>query len=156
MTMDAIQLKDGGQILFDATFLPPDIADRYFVELREHCQWEQKPGIFGHMQPRLIASYGDPVITYKYSGIVNVALPWTLHFRQKLHSRRGRSVPCGDDGRGAALRQSCGNDNIPVIGSFDSCVQADHIVDQRSEFPQVQSAGQSRQKLFPQHFSGYC
>ena len=40
--------------------------------------------------------------------------------------------------------------------SFWSCGRADHVVDQRSEFPQVQGAGQSRQKLFSQHFSGYC
>ena len=95
--MNAIQLKDGGQILFDATFLPPDIADRYFVELREHCQWEQKPGIFGHMQPRLIASYGDPGITYKYSGVENVALPWTatlLEIKEKLETVQGEYNYC--------------------------------------------------------------
>ena len=40
--------------------------------------------------------------------------------------------------------------------SFWSYAQADHVPDQRSEFPQVQGRWQSRQKLFPQHFSGYC
>ena len=97
MTMDAVQLKDGGQILFDATFLPPDLADRYFVELRDHCHWEQKPGIFGHMQPRLIASYGDTGITYKYSGVVNFALPWTatlLEIKEKIEAVRGEYNYC--------------------------------------------------------------
>ena len=51
-----IELKDGGLLLYDEAFLTPDLADRYFEDLRDHCQWEQKPGIFGHMQPRLITS----------------------------------------------------------------------------------------------------
>ena len=75
--MDTIKLRDGGLVLCDEAFLTPDVADHYFIELRDHCQWEQKPGIFGYMQPRLIASYGDDGITYKYSGVENVALPWT-------------------------------------------------------------------------------
>jgi len=57
--METIELEDGGLLLYDDSFLSPDFADRYFAELRDHCQWEQKPRIFGHMQPRLIASYGD-------------------------------------------------------------------------------------------------
>ena len=72
--MGTIKLKDGGVLLYDDGFLTPDLADRYFVELRDHCHWEQKPGIFGHMQPRLIASHGDAGITYKYSGVLTVAL----------------------------------------------------------------------------------
>lgn len=75
--MQRIELRDGGVLLYDESFLPNDLADRYFAALRDECAWEQKPGIFGHMQPRLIASYGDPGITYRYSGIDNVALPWT-------------------------------------------------------------------------------
>lgn len=67
--MQTIELTDGGILLFDECFLPSDLADRYFAELRNNCEWEQKPGIFGHMQPRLIASYGDEGITYKYSGV---------------------------------------------------------------------------------------
>ncbi|MFN6398320.1 MAG: hypothetical protein ACK449_00255 [Planctomycetota bacterium] len=45
--------------------------------MRTECQWEPKPGIVGHLQPRPIASYGDPGVRYKHSGIVNAALPWT-------------------------------------------------------------------------------
>ena len=51
--------------LYDEAFLPPDLADRYFVELRDQCAWEQKPGVFGHLQPRLTASYGDEGVTYR-------------------------------------------------------------------------------------------
>ena len=71
--METIALADGGILLYDEAFLPPDIADRYFNELRDHCAWEQKPGVFGHMQPRLTASYGDDGVTYCYSGTENEA-----------------------------------------------------------------------------------
>lgn len=54
--METIELADGGILLYDQAFLPPDLADRYFVELRDHSAWEQKPGVFGHLQPRLTAS----------------------------------------------------------------------------------------------------
>ena len=76
-TMETIELQDGGLLLYDQAFLPPDVADGYFQHLRDHCQWEQKPGIFGHMQPRLIASYGEAGVVYRYSGRDNMALPWT-------------------------------------------------------------------------------
>jgi alkylated DNA repair dioxygenase AlkB len=75
--MENIELPDGGTLLFDRSFLSPDRADRYFTELRETLVWDQKPGIFGHMQPRLTASYGDAGVTYRYSGTENIALPWT-------------------------------------------------------------------------------
>lgn len=77
ITMQTINLTDGGVLLYDNNFLPPDLASEYFAELLEQTPWEQKPGVFGHMQPRLTASYGDPGLTYRYSGTENPALPWT-------------------------------------------------------------------------------
>jgi alkylated DNA repair dioxygenase AlkB len=90
--MDTIQLADGGLLLYDDAFLTSELADRYFADLRDHCVWEQKPGIFGHMQPRLIASYGDPEVTYRYSGSDYAALPWTptlLEIKQKIEAVLG-------------------------------------------------------------------
>ncbi len=90
--MKKIELTDGGLILYDKSFLPTDLADRYFADLRGHCLWEQKPGIFGHMQPRLISSYGDEGVSYKYSGSVYVALPWTptlLEIKKKIEAVQG-------------------------------------------------------------------
>ncbi len=90
--LQTIELTDGGILLYDEVFLPSELADRYFVDLRDHCVWEQKPGVFGHMQPRLTASYGDEGVTYRYSGTVNVALPWTetlLEIKEKTRSRSG-------------------------------------------------------------------
>ena len=90
--METFELADGGILLYDGLFLPSDLADGYFAELRDHCVWEQKPGIFGHMQPRLIASYGDSGISYRYSGVTNVALPWTptlLEIKRKIEAVQG-------------------------------------------------------------------
>jgi alkylated DNA repair dioxygenase AlkB len=95
--MDTIELTDGGLLLYDEAFLPPDLADRYFVDLRDQCVWEQKPGVFGHMQPRLTASYGDEGVTYRYSGTENVALPWTatlLEIKEKIEAVQGEYNYC--------------------------------------------------------------
>lgn len=95
--MDTIELEDGGLLLYDTAFLPFDIADRYFLELRDHCSWEQKPGIFGYMQPRLIASYGDAGVTYRYSGVDYAALPWTttlLEIKKKIEAVQGEYDYC--------------------------------------------------------------
>lgn len=90
--MKIIELQGGGTLLYDNSFLDADVADRYFVDLRDSCHWEQKPGIFGHMQPRLIASYGNPGITYRYSGVDNVALHWTstlLEVKKRIEAVQG-------------------------------------------------------------------
>ncbi len=95
--MQTIELTDGGILLYEEAFLPSDLADRYFVDLRDHCAWEQKPGVFGHMQPRLTASYGDDGVTYYYSGTVNTALPWTptlLEIKQKIEAVQGQYNYC--------------------------------------------------------------
>lgn len=95
--MTRIELKDGGLIVFDDAFLTPDLANRYFENLRDHCQWEQKPGLFGHMQPRLIASYGDSGVTYRYSGMDYAALPWTatlLEIKEKIEAVQGEYNYC--------------------------------------------------------------
>ena len=95
--MDIIELADGGILLYDEAFLPPDLADRYFTELRDTSAWEQKKAAFGHMQPRLTASYGDDGTTYRYSGTVNTAIPWTptlLEIKQKVEAVQGRYNYC--------------------------------------------------------------
>jgi len=95
--METIELADGGIIFYDDAFLRPDLADRYFVELRDTSAWEQKKTVFGHMQPRLTASYGDDGITYYYSGTKNKALPWTntlLEIKEKIEAIRGQYNYC--------------------------------------------------------------
>jgi len=95
--METIELTDGGLLLYDEAFLPRELADRYFIELRDQCIWEQKPGIFGHMQPRLTASYGDEGVIYRYSGTENVALPWTatmMEIKEKIEAVQGEYNYC--------------------------------------------------------------
>jgi alkylated DNA repair dioxygenase AlkB len=90
--VDRFELADGGLLLFDDAFLPADLADRYFDELRNNSAWQQKPASFGHLQPRLTASYGDDGITYRYSGTENTALPWTatlLEIKRKIEAVQG-------------------------------------------------------------------
>lgn len=95
--MKNIKLTDGGLLQYDDAFLPANDADRYFTQLQQECAWEQKPGLFGHPQPRLIASYGDEGVTYKYSGVVNVALPWTetlLEIKARIEAVAGSYNYC--------------------------------------------------------------
>ena len=95
--METFDLADGGILHYQESFLPSEDADRFFAVLRDHCIWEQKPGIFGHMQPRLIASYGESGISYRYSGVVNVALPWTstlLEIKRKIEDVQGKYNYC--------------------------------------------------------------
>lgn len=95
--METIELRDGGVLLYDDHFLASDDADRYFATLRAQCAWEQKPGIFGHPQPRLIASYGDQGISYRYSGRDYTALPWLpclLEIKQRIETVRGAYNYC--------------------------------------------------------------
>lgn len=95
--MQTLDLTDGGILFYDESFLPPDLASEYFAELRDTAVWEQKPGVFGHMQPRLTASYGDPGITYRYSGTENPALPWTptlLKIKAKIEAVQGEYNFC--------------------------------------------------------------
>lgn len=95
--MQTIDLSDGGILLYDDDFLLPEFADRYFAELRENCVWEQKVGVFGHMQPRLIASHGDKGLVYRYSGRDNVALPWTpilIEIKEQIEAVQGKYNFC--------------------------------------------------------------
>jgi 2OG-Fe(II) oxygenase superfamily len=121
LPMGIIELADGGVLLYEEAFLPADLADRYFVELRDTSAWEQKKGIFGHLQPRLTASYGDEGLTYFYSGTQNRALPWTptlLEIKQRIEAVRGRYNYClMNRYRSGADSVGLHADNEPGMGS---------------------------------------
>jgi alkylated DNA repair dioxygenase AlkB len=124
--MENFELTDGGILLYDDAFLSPDLAWQYFVELKEKAAWEQKPGVFRHMQPRLTASYGDEGVTYFYSGTENNALPWTvtlLEIKKKIEAVQGQYNYCllnryrsGSDSVGMHADNEPGMGN--VIGSL--------------------------------------
>jgi alkylated DNA repair dioxygenase AlkB len=119
--MDTIELADGGILLYHDAFLPSDLADRYFVELRDTSAWEQKKAAFGRLQPRLTASYGDEGVTYFYSGTENKALPWTstlLEIKQRIEAVRGRYNYCLlNRYRSGADSVGLHADNEPGMGS---------------------------------------
>jgi alkylated DNA repair dioxygenase AlkB len=95
--MERFELHDGGILLYDDAFLAADLAERYFIELRDNVAWEQKSGPFGHLQPRLTASYGDEGVTYRYSGTENVARPWTatlLEIKRRVEAVAGQYNYC--------------------------------------------------------------
>lgn len=59
--------------------------DALLTRLIAHCAWQQETiSLFGksHLQPRLIAWYGDENAHYTYSGTSHAPLPWTEELRQ--------------------------------------------------------------------------
>lgn len=95
--MQTIELADGGVLFYEDSFLDASEADRYFEILRDRCHWEQKPGVFGYMQPRLISYYGDSGLLYRYSGRDYAALPWfpeLVELKQKVESVLGSYNYC--------------------------------------------------------------
>jgi alkylated DNA repair dioxygenase AlkB len=71
------EVEDGGLLRYWPAFYAPAEADALFASLREHVAWKQERGRFGRPFPRLTALYGDPGLTYTYSGVSYPALPWS-------------------------------------------------------------------------------
>ena len=76
-SFEPLDLADGGFLVLIRDFLSSNDADDAFESLRQELAWEQKPGLFGYPQPRLIASYGNPGVFYRYSKHEYHALDWT-------------------------------------------------------------------------------
>jgi alkylated DNA repair dioxygenase AlkB len=69
-----------GEVYFYPDFFSLEEADLYFKLLQEELVWQQEPiWMFGKqvLQPRLTALYGDPKVSYGYSGISMQSLPFT-------------------------------------------------------------------------------
>lgn len=70
-------------------------SDFLFQKAVEEIHWKQEPiWMFGKkvMQPRLTALYGNPEITYGYSGIEMKPLPWTdflLEIKSRIEKESG-------------------------------------------------------------------
>ena len=75
-------------------FLGADVADSLFDEFRYSLDWRQESiRIMGRSvpQPRLTCWYGDPGMTYTYSGLTLEPRPWTPALAQ-LRRRVERAV----------------------------------------------------------------
>lgn len=72
-------INQGGYAFLEEHFLPAEVADRYCRSLLREVQWQEEHyTIYGKRvtAPRLVAWYGDPGATYRYSGIFHTPLPW--------------------------------------------------------------------------------
>lgn len=72
-------LPEKGEVTYYPEFFNPSLSDIFLQRLKQEIDWKQEPiWMFGRqvMQPRLTALYGNPEVTYGYSGIQMQALPW--------------------------------------------------------------------------------
>ena len=77
--MESINLPDAEITYFDR-FFPVENSDRLLDSLINQIQWKQNTIRFYGKEspvPRLEAWYGDPGMSYSYSGIRMDPLPWT-------------------------------------------------------------------------------
>jgi alkylated DNA repair dioxygenase AlkB len=74
-----LELPDA-ELDFRPHWLDVATADRWLQQLAAETPWEQ-PQLLIHGQhfpvPRLLAWYGDPEASYRYSGLIHQPLPWT-------------------------------------------------------------------------------
>ncbi len=73
--MQAIVIP-GAELYYEARFLAPDEAARFFDALLSKCAWQRHKTSFGHPVPRDEAYYGDPGTEYAYSRREYRPLPW--------------------------------------------------------------------------------
>ena len=70
----------GAELDYRPHWVDPATADAWFRQLAEQTPWKQ-PQLLIHGQrfpvPRLLAWYGDPEASYRYSGLLHRPLPWT-------------------------------------------------------------------------------
>ena len=74
-----------GEVTFYPNFYSKEDSFHYLKVLQECLEWRQEPiRMFGKwiVQPRLTALYGDPNVSYGYSGIEMETLPFTKELEQ--------------------------------------------------------------------------
>jgi alkylated DNA repair dioxygenase AlkB len=86
---------DPASFAYTERYLGQQEADAALGRLWRELRWERREiTLFGRrmMQPRLIAWYGDPGASYRYSGLAFEPLPWhpwLLEFRRRLENDLG-------------------------------------------------------------------
>lgn len=79
MNVRLMPLPDA-DLCYHADWLDPACADAWLRELTQQTPWTQpQVRLYGraHPVPRLVAWYGEPEATYRYSGLTHRPLPWT-------------------------------------------------------------------------------
>ena len=83
------------EVDYDPSFDLGAPPDRLLARLVEELQWRRETIVLWgrrYEQPRLIAWYGDPGATYRYSGVRHEPLPWTetlQAIRERVERRLG-------------------------------------------------------------------
>jgi alkylated DNA repair dioxygenase AlkB len=70
-----LEIRDGGQLLYDASFCTPEEADALFAWLRTEVPWKQEQ-VRGQPLPRLNAWFADDGLKYAYSGLAHIGTGW--------------------------------------------------------------------------------
>lgn len=118
------EADSGAAVTLYPDFIADDLAGRWMATLTEQIAWQQRTiTLFGktHLQPRLVAWYGDPGIRYRYSGQTMEPEPWLpllTTIRERCIERVGtafNSVLCNlyRDGQDAMGWHA---DNEPELG----------------------------------------
>jgi alkylated DNA repair dioxygenase AlkB len=71
--MNKITLRDGGEILLIPDFIK---NEKHMETLLRDVKWQQQKALYGYMQPRLTAAYGNDGLNYKYSNTENPGETW--------------------------------------------------------------------------------
>jgi alkylated DNA repair dioxygenase AlkB len=124
-------LANGGAVVLHEGWLDPGAASELFAGLRDEIAWRQERiRIHGreHLQPRLVAWFGDPEASYTYSGLTLAPEPWSprlASLRAKVERDTGaafNSVLCnlyrnGEDSMGMHADDERELGANPVIAS---------------------------------------
>lgn len=124
MTQNHSLINRDGELLYYPEFLSPEQATRLFGVLQQELAWTQESiKLFGKTQlvPRLVCWYGDDNISYRYSGIDHLALPWTpslLALKQRLEdtTRQQFNSVLGNFYRNEKDSMGWHADNEPELG----------------------------------------
>lgn len=92
--MTTVVIDHDGYAHLIESFISASQARRYFQQLSDELHWHHETiTIFGRKQlaPRLVAWYGEPGVTYRYSGAAHPPQPWT---ETLLHLKNGVEEAC--------------------------------------------------------------
>jgi alkylated DNA repair dioxygenase AlkB len=70
-----VEIRDGGQLLYDPGFCSPENADALFAWLRAEVPWKQET-VRGNPLPRLNSWFADNGLKYAYSGLSHTGTGW--------------------------------------------------------------------------------
>jgi alkylated DNA repair dioxygenase AlkB len=95
MDIETIWLDTNSKLEYIQNFLSYEETNIYYHKLHDSLEWHaEQIKIYGktYWQPRLLAWYGDNGISYRYSGIEHLAIPWTpelIILKDKIENLKG-------------------------------------------------------------------